>query len=253
MQDRLPIPRLPLLWAALVLAPAAHALAAPPRLPAVIGDGMVLQRETRVPIWGWAAPGETIIVRFAGQEKRATADANGRWRADLDPLPASASPATLTIAGAETVTVNDVLIGDVWLCSGQSNMQMGLAKSADGEAAVAAADHPSIRLFSVANHIRPAGEDVTGKWSACSPATAARFSAVGYYFGREIHREVGVPVGLINSSWGATRPSPSGAGPRRVRRSPSVSPARKSARRQTRTGGGARTWTRCPPAHRPPR
>ena len=183
MRERFPIPRLLLLWATLFLAPATQALAAPPRLPAVIGDGMVLQRETRVPIWGWAAPGEAITVRFAGQVKRGMADANGRWRADLDPLPASASPATLTIACAETVEVTDVLVGDVWLCSGQSNMQMGLAKSAEGDAAVAAADHPAIRLFSVANHIRPAGEDVTGKWSACSPATAARFSAVGYYFG----------------------------------------------------------------------
>jgi sialate O-acetylesterase len=205
MHNGFPIPRLLLLWAALVLAPTAPARSAPPQLPAVIGDGMVLQRETRVPIWGRAAPGEPITVRFAGQEKRAMADADGKWRLDLDPLPASAKPATLTIAGAETIEVKDVLVGDVWLCSGQSNMQMGLAKSADGEAAVAAADHPSIRLFNVANHIRPPDEDVTGKWAACAPATAARFSAVGYYFGREIHRDVGVPVGLINSSWGATR------------------------------------------------
>ena len=203
MQD-LKIPRL-LLWVALVLTPSAQALAAPTRLPAVISDGMVLQRDARVPIWGWAEARATVTVRFASQEKRATADESGKWRVDLDPLPASAKPTTLTIDSAETVTVTDVLVGDVWLCSGQSNMQMGLAKSADGEAAVAAANYPSIRLFNVANHIRPAGEDVTGKWAACSPGAAARFSAVGYYFGREVHRDLGVPVGLINSSWGATR------------------------------------------------
>ena len=191
------------LWVPPLLAPAS---AAPPKLPAVIGDGMVLQRDRAVPLWGAAAPGEAIVVRFAGQEKRATADdAAGRWRVDLDPMPASAAPATLTITGAETVEVRDVLVGDVWLCAGQSNMQMGLAKSADGATAVAAARHPSIRLFNVGNFIRAPGDDVTGRWAACTPESAARFSAVGYYFGRALHEDLDVPVGLINSSWGATR------------------------------------------------
>ena len=189
----------------LTAASAALTARAAPRLPAVIGDGMVLQRDARVPIWGWAAPGESITVRFAGQETTATADDAGRWRVSLDPLRASAEPATLTVAGESTIDLHDIVVGDVWLCAGQSNMQMGLARTEDGEAVVARANYPAIRLFNVANRIVGPSGDVNAKWAACSPASAARFSAVGYYFGRSLHEELDVPVGLINSSWGATR------------------------------------------------
>lgn len=176
------------------------------RLPAILGDAMVLQRDRRVPIWGWSEPGKTITVRFAGQAKTAIVGADGAWRVDLDPMPASADGRALVVDdGANPIELRDVLVGEVWLCSGQSNMQFGLARSQDGESVAAQARHPQIRLFNVANQIHePPGGDVRGNWARCMPGSVARFSAVGYYFGRTLHERLGVPVGLINSSWGAT-------------------------------------------------
>ncbi|MGF1635351.1 MAG: sialate O-acetylesterase [Phycisphaerae bacterium] len=174
------------------------------RLPAVLASHMVLQRDMPVPVWGWASPGESVTVQFAGQNKSATADAAGRWQVMLDPMSASAEPATLTVTAGKSVELKDVLVGDVWFCSGQSNMQMGLARTDDGAAAVAAANHPNIRLLNVPNHIVEPGTDIAGSWAVCTPESAERFSGVGYHFGLALHEELGVPIGLINSSWGAT-------------------------------------------------
>ena len=175
-------------------------------LPDVIADGMVLQRNRPVPIWGQADAGEVVTVRFAGQAKRTTAGADGKWLVRLDSLHANAAPATMTISGKNTIELNDILVGEVWLVAGQSNMQRLLSETANGDAAIAAADHPSIRLFNVSRqvafkHARPP----LAKWQACSAQTVKEFSAAGYYFGVELQKELKVPLGLINSSYGGSQ------------------------------------------------
>ena len=174
------------------------------RLASMFTDSMVLQRERPVPVWGWANPGEPVAVELAGRTSHATAGADGRWQATLPALPAG-GPHTLTVRGSTTLTVRDVLMGEVWVCSGQSNMEWQLGQAADGMAESAAADCPQIRLFTVPKQfsLTPVA-DVSARWAVCAPKEAAIFSAVGYFFGRELHRRLGVPIGLINSSWGGT-------------------------------------------------
>ena len=138
-------------------------------LPDVLSDGMVLQQNQKVPIWGHADPGETVVVKFAGQAKSATASADGRWLVKLDPIRASATPATMIITGKSTIELKDILVGEVWLVAGQSNMQLLLRETANGEAAIAAANHPLIRLFNVSRavafkHAKPP----LATWQACS-------------------------------------------------------------------------------------
>jgi sialate O-acetylesterase len=174
------------------------------RLHGLFGDHGVLQCEAAAPVWGTAAPGETVTVEIAGQKKVATADANGRWKVVLDPVKAG-GPHTMTVSGRSTIAVNDLYFGEVWLCSGQSNMRMGVGLCRDAAAEVAAADYPQIRAFTVP--VRPSTRperEVHGTWKICSPRTAARFSATAYYFAREIHKKRGVPVGILHSSVGAT-------------------------------------------------
>ncbi len=171
------------------------------KLPHIISDNMVLQQGATCPVWGWAAPGEEITVEIAGQRKSATADAEGRWHVTLDAL-AAGGPLEMTVSGAGTVTVRNILVGEVWLASGQSNMQMRVRDAQDGEDEIAAADHPGIRLFQVPHIVaREPQEDVLGEWVECSPETVPNFSAVAYFFGRKVHRDLGVPVGLVNDCW----------------------------------------------------
>jgi sialate O-acetylesterase len=187
------------------------------RLPNIIGDHMVLQAGQPVPIWGWAKPGETVSVRFAGQNLRTKAAADGRWQVSLKALTASRAPADLTVSAGETRVVTDVLVGEVWLASGQSNMekpigeQRGQQPTFDAAKEIAAADFPDIRLFKV-TRVRSATpkDDVQGQWVKTSPATidAIKFSAAAYFFGRRLHQELGAPVGLIDSTWGGTRIEP---------------------------------------------
>jgi sialate O-acetylesterase len=176
------------------------------KTPDVLGDGMVLQRDRAVPIWGQADPDEAISVSFAGQVKKTRADKDGRWRVDLDRMPANPTPSVLTITGHNVIEVKDVLVGEVWLCSGQSNMQLTLPETNDGEAAIAAAGHPTIRLFDVSREVafkRKTGK--LGSWQASSPESVRPFSAACYYFGVELQKELNVPVGLINSSYGGSQ------------------------------------------------
>lgn len=169
-------------------------------------EHMVLQQGVRVPVWGEADSGKKVTVEFAGQKVEATADAQGRWRATLEPLQVSAEPQTMTIrAGQETKEIGDVLVGEVWLAGGQSNMEWSLAGARDGAKEVAAANYPQIRMFT-ARH-RPASNPqarIDGTWAVCEPKKAGAFSAVGYFFARDLHEQLKVPIGIVHSSWGGT-------------------------------------------------
>jgi sialate O-acetylesterase len=177
------------------------------RLASVLSDHMVLQRDKPAAIWGWADPGESVTVSFAGQSKSATAGTEGKWMLKLDALTASAEPRVLiaTCKDGHKAEVKDVLVGEVWLGSGQSNMEMAVAGVENSAAEQAAANFPLIRYYgeSSASAETPQAEG-KGLWQSCTPANVRRFSATLYFFGREIHREVGVPVGLISSAVGAT-------------------------------------------------
>lgn len=199
--------RLPCASAVLVLAAAASARA-DLRLPAVLGDHMVVQRNTPARVWGWADPGAEVSVAatWGGPERRATAVLDGTWSVELD-APEAGGPHAITVRSAgEEILLADVLAGDVWLCSGQSNMEWPLAHTDGGEADVAAAGHPRIRLFGVAREAALAErDDCAGGWRRCTPESARDFSAVGYHFGRRLHAELDVPIGLVGASWSGTR------------------------------------------------
>ena len=174
------------------------------RLPAIFSDHMVLQRDTQPAVWGWADPSEEVTVTIAGQAKTAKAGADGRWELKLAPL-SGPGPYTLTAKGKNTVVVNDVLVGEVWLASGQSNMEMSMAATAGFQDERAAAVHPQIRMFKVAR--KPAREpkaDCEGAWVVCAPETVGSFSGTAYYFGRDLNSKLGVPVGLLHSSHGGS-------------------------------------------------
>lgn len=173
-------------------------------LPAIFGDHMVLQRGQANPVWGKASPGETITVRIDGQEHRATVGKDGRWRVELDAMPAG-GPHVLEVSGRETLQFEDVLVGEVWLCSGQSNMQWAVSNSGEADLEIVSAGEPSIRLITVPNKgSQEPLDDFKGKWAVCSPDSVAGFSAVGYHFGRRLHQVLGVPVGLVNNAWGGS-------------------------------------------------
>jgi sialate O-acetylesterase len=194
---------LAVLWLALAAWPDSVARA-DVKVPAIFGSHMVLQRDQKDRIWGWADPGEEVTVKLAGQEKTAKAGADGSWQVVLDPLPAG-GPHTLTIQGKNTVRLDDVLVGEVWICSGQSNMQWSLASTKDADLEIITARYPRIRLISVPQiGTQEPQKDFRGKWQPCLPETAARFSAVGYLFGRRLHQALDVPVGLINDAWGGS-------------------------------------------------
>jgi len=174
------------------------------RLPRIFSDNMVLQRGMRIPVWGWAEPGEKVTVLLGEATKSAKTDRAGRWRVGL-PARAEATDLTLTVRGANEIKLTGVAIGEVWICSGQSNMQFALEKALNGQHEAAKANHPGIRLFTV-NPVVAAEprDDVEGSWSVCTAQSAAPFSAVAYFFGRAIHKHLGVPIGLINISQGWT-------------------------------------------------
>ncbi len=179
-------------------------------LPAVIGDHMVLQQQSQVTIWGWASPGETVKVSASWTDQTTTtrADERGNWRVRFETPAGGPDPQTLNIAGDNLITLSDVLIGEVWLCSGQSNMEwaLGGVDSDEARAAIAAGDKPNIRLFNVPNTLSLHPRlDCAGQWAASTPETAARFSGVGYFFGSALHEALHVPIGLVSADWGGTR------------------------------------------------
>jgi sialate O-acetylesterase len=179
------------------------------RLPALFSENMVLQRQQEVPVWGWADPGEKVTVEVAGQTSSTTADAEGRWKVQLAPLQTTDdhAPVTLVVRGASgtKLVIENVLIGEVWLCSGQSNMVWWLKRADHAEQEIAAADYPQIRFFIVPNVTAEAPKDnVSAQWAVTRPSVAGEFSATAYFFGRYLHKKLGVPVGLIQSAWGGT-------------------------------------------------
>lgn len=174
------------------------------RLPAIISDHMVLQQDALVPIWGWSDPGEHVAVEIAGKSKTTRADTNGQWKVVLERLKPGV-PLTLTIRGKNTIIVNDVLVGEVWLGSGQSNMARTTKSAKDFAKEQAAANLPGIRMFKVESGAAPSPQsDCKGSWKVCSPETVGGYSAVLFFFGRELHRNLKLPVGLIHSSVGGT-------------------------------------------------
>ncbi len=190
----------------LILVLAATAAQADVRMPGLFTDHMVLQRERAVPVWGWADPGEQVAVEFAGQRVTAVAGADGTWMAKLAPLKASAAPQELRVTGRNRVKIADVLVGDVWLGSGQSNMEFAMRDVENSLDEIADANRPQIRLFQVPrNEKHQVADDVPAKWAVCTPQSVRDFSAVLYLYGREIQPAAGVPIGLIHSSVGGTR------------------------------------------------
>jgi sialate O-acetylesterase len=174
------------------------------KLPAILSDHLVLQREMKLPIWGWADPGEKVTVSIADQKQTAAADDKGHWRVTLDPI-SSDQPQTLVVEGKNRLEVIDILMGEVWICSGQSNMEYKAKDCWNGDLDVAAAKYPNIRLLSVKGPgSQTPVEDFHGSWKVCSPKTVGDFSAVGYFFGRELEEQLGVPIGLIDNSWGGS-------------------------------------------------
>jgi sialate O-acetylesterase len=173
------------------------------KLPALISDGMVLQQGMVTPLWGWADEGETVTVEFQKQRLTATAK-DGKWMVRLRPLKVG-GPFTLTISGNNRIELKNVLVGEVWICSGQSNMQWQLKQTDNAEAEIADAKYPMIRLFTAPRlEVDAPVTDVAAGWKECSPETVAGFSAVGYYFGRDLHKARNVPIGLINNAVGGS-------------------------------------------------
>jgi sialate O-acetylesterase len=183
------------------------------RLPKVFGSNMVLQRGKPLIFWGWAQPGEKVTVKVAAQSGEVEANERGEWKLVLGAMEAG-GPYTVTVAGSNTIEFENVMVGEVWLCSGQSNMEMGVGMVRDGKAEIAAADYPNIRLLMVANRWTPEPQpDFEGTWKVCTPKTIAEggwngFSATAYFFGREIQKTLGVAVGLVDADWGGTRIEP---------------------------------------------
>lgn len=174
------------------------------KLPAIFGDHMVLQRDQKINVWGWADPGENVKVEFRGQTAETRTGDDGEWRVALEPV-AAGGPFELVVSGKNTLTFKDVLVGEVWICSGQSNMQWSVAASNDADLEIAAAKFPNIRLITVPQvGVQDPRKDFNGQWEPCSPETVGQFSAVGYFFGRQLHQTLDVPIGLIDDSWGGS-------------------------------------------------
>ncbi|WP_368564230.1 sialate O-acetylesterase [Pseudoxanthomonas sp. UTMC 1351] len=197
-------PLLAWLGALLLFSPSAQAKV---ELPLLFSDGAIVQRDKPLPVWGWASPGAKIEVEFDGRSATATAAKDGAWRVEL-PAHKAGGPYILRVRGdGEAVAVNDVLVGDVWLASGQSNMEWPLYQAKDAQQAIASANDPLIRHFKVPKSWseKPETRLAGGSWKAASPQTVGEFSAVGYYFARELRAKTGVPIGIINSTWGGSR------------------------------------------------
>lgn len=179
------------------------------RLPGVFGDHMVMQRDTELRIWGWCDADEEVTVTLNDKTASTKGSPSGTWQVTLPAMAATSKPLTLHVKGKNAIRLSDILVGEVWLCSGQSNMEWTVAASTNRDAEIAAADIPLIRHLKIAH--RPSTvplADITAPWTVCSPSVAGSYTAVGYFMAKRLHQELGVPIGLINSSWGGTRVEP---------------------------------------------
>ena len=192
-------------WITMLLLCIAASLNAQVKLSPIFSDNMVLQQGMEIPVWGWATPGEKVTVTLAKGKASAKANKEGKWSLKL-PSMNYGGPFTMTIKGKNLQTLENILIGEVWVCSGQSNMEFNMLSVKNSEAEIAASNYPDIRLFTVKRRISGTQQEhlEEGEWSKCSPTTIPRFSAVAYFFGRELNQKLKVPIGLINSSWGGT-------------------------------------------------
>lgn len=171
----------------------------------IFSDNMVLQRNMDVNIWGTAAPGEQLVLNFNGQNQKTKANKQGKWSVVLNPMKAG-GPFDLTINGAKKLVLKNILIGDVWVCSGQSNMEMRVSETYNAEEEISKGNYPEIRFFTVPRNVSnvPVEKMPNTSWKVCTPETVKNFSAVGFYFARDLQAEINVPIGLINASWGGT-------------------------------------------------
>ncbi len=175
------------------------------KLPTVLDSHMVLQRNAPLHFWGWADAGEKVTVTMGDAVAKTETGSDGTWKVTLPAQKADGKPRTITISGKNTLELTDVLVGEVWIGSGQSNMEWALSSTQDSAKAIAAADHPTIRLFHVPKvQSKEPATDIKADWKLCTPQNIPRFSAVLYYFGLQLQKELNVPVGLINSSWGGS-------------------------------------------------
>lgn len=179
------------------------------RLPGFFGDHMVLQQEKPIRIWGWADAGEQVTVSFGDATVQATTGADGKWTTELPAIKASKEPRELIVKGNNDLRLKDVLVGEVWLCGGQSNMEWNVQRSLNAKDEIAAANYPLIRHMKVARRQSTVPlDDIDSEWQICSPQTVANFTACGYFMARHLLTELDVPIGLVNSSWGGTRVEP---------------------------------------------
>ncbi len=188
----------------LLLAVASSHVRADVKVPALFADHMVLQRDLANPVWGWADAGEEVVVVLGDQKKTATADAGGKWRVVLDAMPAG-GPHKIVIEGKNRLAIEDVLIGEVWVCSGQSNMQWPMAATRDADLARKTAHYPRLRMITVPTRgMQEPQDNFQGSWQLTTPDTVNNFTAVGYFFGLTLHQALDIPVGLIHDSWGGS-------------------------------------------------
>lgn len=195
--------------AVLLVVTTAGSVLADARLASVFGDHMVLQREQPLQVWGWAEPGESVVVAVGKSTATVKADDSGRWQVELPAMQASAEAVRFVVEAKNRIELSDVLVGEVWLCSGQSNMEWTVAISANAQQEIAEAKYPLIRHIKVP--LVPSTvplDSFNGSWQVCSPETAGNFTACGYYMARKLQKELNVPIGLVNSSWGGTRIEP---------------------------------------------
>lgn len=205
--------RLALLFIPITACLASNAWSADLKTASIFSEHMILQRDRAVPVWGTCDPNETVEVEFKGQKKTARAAADGKWMIQLDALKADATGAELKVAlksaPEKALLIKDVVVGDVWLASGQSNMEWEMGWKNDSKEDIPKADHPQLRIIQIPLVASVTPQDsVNATWARCSPESVASFSAVGYYFGLKLHQEIGVPIGVIQSAWGGTRIEP---------------------------------------------
>ena len=174
-------------------------------LPAIFTSNMVLQRDKQIKIWGWGVKGETVMVNFNGQTSKTKTGKDGSWQLTLQPM-AYGGPYNMTLSGKNKITLNNILIGDVWICSGQSNMEFVLKNTRNSAKEILESTYSSIRLFTVekATAFKPLNDVSSLGWQECNPATTSDFSAVAYFFGRKLNRDLNIPIGLVHTSWGGT-------------------------------------------------